>query len=365
MNILFIVEHYYPYIGGAELLWKNLTESLVKKGHQVTVLTTRFNKKLPINDRINGVDIYRVNTRSRYMFTFWAVFKGLNIAKSADIIQTASYNAALPAFIISKIRRKTCVITFHELWRKLWFTLPYTPKWQLWLFYLYESIIRRLPFDQFIAVSGYTQQQLLTAGVSSDRVTKIYNGIDNYSSRQVRPQLPDAFTCCFVGRPGISKGIDILLNGLAKYNATHSSAPVQLKMIIPKHPESIFARVKKTVKALELSPFIKFFHNLSKEELELEMLKSHCVVIPSYSEGFCFVAVESVALGIPIISSGKGALKETVSGYHVEMKSHSPTGLATAIHEAVNNQYKYIPPKQYHLKNTVAAYIDLYKTRSS
>ncbi|MBS3127462.1 glycosyltransferase [Candidatus Woesearchaeota archaeon] len=39
MKILFICENYYPHLGGAEVVFKNLAEGYVKRGHQVTVLT--------------------------------------------------------------------------------------------------------------------------------------------------------------------------------------------------------------------------------------------------------------------------------------------------------------------------------------
>jgi multimeric flavodoxin WrbA len=42
MKILFVLEHYYPHTGGVEILFKNLCEGLVKKGHEVEVITTRL-----------------------------------------------------------------------------------------------------------------------------------------------------------------------------------------------------------------------------------------------------------------------------------------------------------------------------------
>jgi len=48
-------------------------------------------------------------------------------------------------------------------------------------------------------------------------------------------------------------------------------------------------------------------------------------VIPSYSEGFCFAALEACALNIPVISSDMGALKETVSNKHLKLKHLSET----------------------------------------
>ena len=46
MRILFVLEHFYPYIGGVEQLFWQLSKSLVARGHEVKVITTRFDKKL-------------------------------------------------------------------------------------------------------------------------------------------------------------------------------------------------------------------------------------------------------------------------------------------------------------------------------
>ena len=42
MRILFVLENYLPHIGGVEILFKNLSESLVKKGHEVDLVTHRL-----------------------------------------------------------------------------------------------------------------------------------------------------------------------------------------------------------------------------------------------------------------------------------------------------------------------------------
>jgi glycosyltransferase involved in cell wall biosynthesis len=48
MKILFVLEHYPPYIGGAETLFGLLADQLVKHGHKVRVITTRFRSNLPL-----------------------------------------------------------------------------------------------------------------------------------------------------------------------------------------------------------------------------------------------------------------------------------------------------------------------------
>ena len=68
MKILFILELYYPNIGGIEKLFKSLAETLAGQGHEVTVITTRFRKDLPLRESLNGVKIKCLKFSSRFMF---------------------------------------------------------------------------------------------------------------------------------------------------------------------------------------------------------------------------------------------------------------------------------------------------------
>src|SRR5437868_5707268 len=58
MRILHITPGYYPAVGGAEVYTKELSERLVKRGHDVTVLTMRdTGGALPASEVINEVRV--------------------------------------------------------------------------------------------------------------------------------------------------------------------------------------------------------------------------------------------------------------------------------------------------------------------
>jgi len=54
MKILFILENFHPYVGGAETLFKSLADELAKKGHDVTVLTSHPGKGVLPTDFSDG-----------------------------------------------------------------------------------------------------------------------------------------------------------------------------------------------------------------------------------------------------------------------------------------------------------------------
>ena len=113
MKILYVVEHYHPYIGGVEKLFKTLCEEVAAKGDEVTVVTTLHNKSLQQKETLNGVSIRRIPVKNRYLFTFFGWIWILKYAKGKDLIHTTSYNAALPAFFTGLFMRKKVIVTFH------------------------------------------------------------------------------------------------------------------------------------------------------------------------------------------------------------------------------------------------------------
>lgn len=359
MKILFIVEHYFPYIGGAEILWKNLAESLVKNGNEVTVITTRFKKELKSVEVINGVEVVRLNISNRFAFTFLSTGKCIHYARKADLIHTSSYNAALPAWVASKWTSTKSVITFHEVWGKLWFKMPFTPKINLLAYYCFEWLILKLHFNRVIGVSDSTLKSLIEAGVEQARLSRIYNGLryEDFEGFQHIP--PENTTFCYFGRLGISKGLDILLEGFA---VVHQKYPeIKLKLILPTTPSNIFKKIQKTVKEKRIDSGVIWRHDLTREELFEEVTSSSAVVIPSLSEGFCFTAAEAVALKMPIISSEAAALKEVVGGTYIAMDSIDVKGVSNAFERAHHNDWNHKPVKKFPLEDTVNQYIEMYE----
>jgi len=355
VNVLFILEHYAPYIGGVEKLFKKLSEKLADEGHGVRVITTKFSSDLESTEIVDGVEIIRIPLKNRYLFTFFGFFFCLKYSRGFDFIHTTSYNAALPAYLVAMYRRIPSIITFHEVWGRLWFSLPYLGSVERCLFFLYEQFVIRLPFDFFIGVSSFTEKSLLEYKRPND-VRMVYNGLEYLPCKKV----PQTREFLFFGRLGVSKGIDLLLG--AADILVKDGIDFSLTMVVPKVPEWFYRKISDQIASSAFADRITMKHNLSDQELKSEILRIGTVIIPSYSEGFCFAAAEVCALGAKIIHSGKGALAEVVSGKHIKMKHHSAKGLAEAMEQALSNNWEETPLKYFHLRDTVQNYMALYQS---
>lgn len=62
MKILTAITYYYPHWTGLTAYAQRLAEGLVTRGHQVTVLTSRYRKDLARQEEHNGVRIVRLSS---------------------------------------------------------------------------------------------------------------------------------------------------------------------------------------------------------------------------------------------------------------------------------------------------------------
>ena len=361
MKILFVLENHYPKIGGVETLFKDLTDSLAEAGHKITVLTNRApSDKLKANESYHpNLTIIRKTFFNRYLFTFFAWIPAFFLARKHDLIHTTSYNAALPAYIAGFLTRKKVIITFHEVWGKMWFDLPHFGKISLYFHYLFEQLLLKLKFHKFIGVSQFTADRLISHGIKKDRVTMIYNGLNytEFEGSKKENKQNNPFTFLYFGRLGISKGLDILIDG-----ASLLQEDFKLNIIVPLSPKSLLDDLKERIQKKGLYDKVQLFHELAFSELKQKVSSSDTVIIPSYSEGFCFTAAESIAMGVPVISSGNGALAEVVSGKHLVMKTFDGAGLADCMKLAFNDQFEITEIKKFNLKDSVKNYMELYST---
>ena len=360
MKILFVLEFYAPHVGGVETLFASLVESLVKKGHHITILTQQHDTTLPIVEQKDRITIRRYRVSNRYLFTLVALLPALRWARSHDLIQTTSYNAALPAWIAGRMRRKPVVITFHEVWNKLWLHLPYFAKWKGHLHRLFEKLLLRLSFARFVAVSQFTHQQLVASGIDPENSQTILNGVDyqEFSDFSSGVNSSSTFTFTYFGRLGISKGWHLIIPAFAEVLKEHSD--IRLKLIIPLDDHAPLKIIHQQISRFGIVKQLQLLHGLTRRSLLHEIRSSNAILIPSYSEGFCFAAVESMALEVPILTSQRGALSEVVGGKYIKIEPLTVEGLASAMRLALDGHWSFTSPKRFPLDESVDAYIRLY-----
>lgn len=90
MNILFFSRLFYPHIGGVEKHVLEISKSLIKRGHDVVIVTEDLKGKIPRREKMNSIQIYRIPVRiSNWLkkFRIWIeIWKLRKLIEDADVI---------------------------------------------------------------------------------------------------------------------------------------------------------------------------------------------------------------------------------------------------------------------------------------
>jgi glycosyltransferase involved in cell wall biosynthesis len=117
MRILTVLTYYRPHTSGLTIYAERLAEAFAQRGHQVTVLTSRFDPAIPLEEMHNGVRIVRVPVALRIskgviMPTLgWFAWK--HVAEN-DVIQLHLPQFDAPGFAArARLLGKLAILTYH------------------------------------------------------------------------------------------------------------------------------------------------------------------------------------------------------------------------------------------------------------
>ena len=153
----------------------------------------------------------------------------------------------------------------------------------------------------------------------------------------------DASMLLFVGRIQPLKAPDILMRAAAELISMRPELRSSLLVVIcggvsgtgADHPEAL----RDLASDLGLLDLIRFEPPSSREELVTWYRAADLTVVPSYSESFGLVAIESQACGTPVVASAVGGLKTTVadgvSGRLIQ--GHNPIAFSHVLNHLLMN----------------------------
>lgn len=365
MNILFVLDNYWPFKGGAETLFRNLAEGLAKKGHKVVVLTRRI-KGTKAYEELNGVRIQRISTLNRYLFPLLAIPKAAALARKADIIHTTTFASALPAYLAAKLRKKISAITVHEVWLGKWKEYTDMSAISAAIHNFLEKLIYKLKFDRYICVSESTRRQLLSAcrWIKAGKTEVIHNGLDyrhfspkKHNGRAVRRKLGigKEFVCLTYGRAAPSKGMEYAAASVPLIRISD----FRYIFIVAKDYSSSYSKFSAEIKKTGSSRTL-LLEPISYEELPDYIAAADCVVVPSLSEGFGYTAAEAAAMGKTIVATNTTSLPEVVSGKCVLVEPRSAKAIAEGIEKVYNKKYSVTKMKRFTIEENVRRYLALY-----
>ena len=374
MNILFVLTYYWPHRTGLTLHVQYVAEALAARGHKVTVLTSHFLDSLPRDQVLNGVRVVRL--RSVMRVSRGQVMPGMPLAayrllKEADVVSLHSPMLETP--LVAELARrldKGIVITHHgDL------VLP-----SGLLNRFIEVAIRKLfaygarRADQVIAYSDDYAEHSSYISPFISKTTAVYPPILIPEPRpdareRLRAQLGvgEAPLIGYSGRFVEEKRPDLILRALAHLDTLLPGAHVAFagQYIMPY--ERFY---QSSLPLIERNQDRVHFLGLIEDAQELADFYAACdvLVLPSRTECFGLVQVESMLCGTPVVVSDIPGAREPVrvGGMGRVVRERDTLALAQAIAEVVCNREKYVKPRGeiaaiFNFERTVDSYEALLK----
>src|SRR5437870_7081039 len=117
MRILIALTYYRPHVSGLTIYTERLARGLARRGHGVTVLTSRYHRSLPAREHKDGVQIVRVPVVTKVskgvIMPLFPLYAAAQIAHHDVVnIHIPQFEAALLAFL-ARLYGKRAVLTCH------------------------------------------------------------------------------------------------------------------------------------------------------------------------------------------------------------------------------------------------------------
>jgi len=191
--------------------------------------------------------------------------------------------------------------------------------------------------DRLIAATVVERAHLVSHyGADPGRIAVIPCGVDtelftpgDQAAARATLGLDAGPQLLYVGRLAPIKGLETLLDGMARLHAAGS--PAHLTIVGGDADEPLDgheAELRSRLARLALGDAVTFVGAQPQERLRTWYVAADATVLPSYYESFGMVALEAMACGSPVVASRVGGLQTTVR--------HGVTGLLVPDHDPVS-----------------------------
>lgn len=345
LQILIVAARYLPHQGGLETVVKEISHFFESSGHKVSIVTNRYPRNLPRNEKINGVNVTRFQfiypqiayIRSKKLMLWlasWILFPvslvqfGYLLFRLRPDIVNAHYigNTGLFLLILHSIFGFNLVVSLHggDVDGE-----PHQSRFKLWQF---RSLLHRAS-RVTVCSSALLKEAMKLTFLNAEKTTVIHNGADlNLFSRAMVYSHPQPYLLA-VGQLERHKGFDLLISAFSQIAKEY----VQYDLILAGEGSEREILVS-MIRTLGLKGRIHLLGSQSQTSIASLMRGSRIVVVPSRREPFGIVAIEARASGKPIIASNVGGLPEALEGSGALLiQPGNPSSLANAIRTVLSS----------------------------
>ena len=273
--------------------------------------TSDYEFRIAEKAQAKRLTFYEIEERAKLDLRVVQTLSEIVLRHDINLIHAHDYKSDFFAYLLRwKLRqRRPAVISTMHGWA--------LPGLRGDIFWRLDLLLMRR-FDHVIAVSHATKEEMVVAGVPSDLISVIHNGIDTatWSQRQVNLSmrhalgLSNAFPIIgYVGRISPEKDMKNWLRAAALITREYPTA--QFVIVGEGRDDNLSHELKSLADALGIGSQVHFLGY--REDLPSIYATFDLFFLSSRREGICNSLLEAMAMGIPIVAADVGGTKELIA----------------------------------------------------
>lgn len=311
MRIVQVSPFFYPHAGGVESHVRGLVRELTRQGHDVTVVTSRYDRRLPAQEEVEGYRVIRTRTAGVVLDTPLDFGTGRAIRALEPDVFHLHYPPPLTSYFATRAlthRKASVCLTYHcDLY------LPGLAG--RLLAGLYQTVFLPATLDRTARIIVHTRSYGVTSAMLRDReLTVIPSAVDldrfrpglDASRLRADLKLEGKRVMVFTGRLVPHKGVDVILQALVQL-------PKDVVLVVigagPRLPSLVGLS-----RRLGVEDRVRFCPAVSDEDLPRFLALGDVFVFPSQNrlEGFGLVVAEAMAVGLPVVVADMPGVREVI-----------------------------------------------------
>lgn len=345
MRVLIVLTYYRPHTSGLTIYAERLAKAMARRGHAVTVLTSRYERDLPDEEVQDGVRIVRAPVLFRVskgviMPTFGFIASRLVLEHDVVHLHLPQFDAAGIA-LRGRLLKKPTVITYHC-------DLRMPPGLLAWTANQAVRVMNNLAAVFTHRIVTYTRDYAEHSPFLNRYLSKLQVIPPPVELPTASPESIVAFQQKYnpekrspvigmAARFASEKGVEVLLEAMPRIFAVYPNALVQFAGAYQNimGEEGYFKRLWPTIAKYQAEGSWKFLGNLNPEEMACFYPNLNALVVPSLNstEAFGLVQIEAMINGVPSVASNLPGVRQPVLVHG--MGKVTPIGDSKALAEAL------------------------------
>ncbi|MFA5860502.1 MAG: glycosyltransferase family 4 protein [Candidatus Thermoplasmatota archaeon] len=336
VHVLYTVHRFWPAVGGTELALLDLAQEIRKLGHEITVVTSD-EEGSPASEEVKGIHVRRFAMKryGKFRLPPKEYHEFVLNGGDWDIVHVKGQRVWSSDYLwrhMPKVKQPK-VFTAHGFHQ--WHMHRRDPI-ELW-YYRWHLPRALRAFDQIIALTGNEVEELVSWGVPREKIMILPDGVNLHEFR-VPPAggfrskfgVARKHMLLYAGGFYDNKRVDFLVRAMA---SVKSDAEL---VVVGKDQSGGKFRAECERLASELGAPVKFVGVVDRTDLVKAFFEADLFLLASKFEGYGIVLLETMAAGVPFVSTPAGAALDLMRAGGGRV-ADTPQGMARVVDELLSD----------------------------